>query len=100
MTGICLEAVAPHPSLCPRCSCPSSPSSPSEVAQDSLQQDPNRLLVMLVIGNPGRDVVSFWVGSFELKEKGHIFRVDDINRFQVAELLPEVAKKGHCNVRI
>lgn len=84
MTGICLE---PHPeragqacpSLCTCHSCPSSPSSPWEMTEDSLEQDPNGFLVMLVIGDPGWDAISFWCGTLELKEKGHIFRVNDKN---------------------
>lgn len=91
MTGICLEAqllteragqARPQhltPSICP---CPShraSPSSPWERAQDSLKQDSDGFLIILVIGQPGRDVISLWVGSLELKEMGHVFRVNDIN---------------------
>lgn len=79
MTGICLEAPALHLSLFPCHSCPSSPSSPRVMTQDSLEQDPDGSLIMLVIGNPGWDAVPFWCGTLALKEKGHVFRVDDIN---------------------
>lgn len=61
---------------------------PPEVAQDSLQQDTDRSLVILVIGHPRRDAKSFWSGTLKLKQKGHIFRVDDINRLHAAQLLP------------
>lgn len=49
------------------------------MTEDSLEQDPNGFLVMLVIGDPGWDAISFWCGTLELKEKGHIFRVNDKN---------------------
>lgn len=58
------------------------------MAQDSLQQDAEGSLAMLVIGHPRWDGKSFWSGTLELKEKGHIFRVDDINRLHAAQLLP------------
>lgn len=58
------------------------------MAQDSLEQDSGGFLVILVISNPGWDAISFWCGTLELKEKGHIFWVNDINRLQVAKLLP------------
>lgn len=85
MPGICLEATARKGKASVSLS---SPASPWEMAQDSLQQDSERSLVILVIGYPGRDAKSFWCGTLTFKEEGHIFRVDDINRFHAAQLLP------------
>ena len=90
-TGVCLEAQllteragqarSQHLtlSLCPCSSHPASPSSPWERTQDSLKQDSDGFLIISVIGQPGRDVISLWVGSLELEEMGHVFRVNDIN---------------------
>lgn len=63
--------------------------------QDSLEQDPDGSLVILVIGNPGWDAVSFWGGTLTLKKKSHIFRVNDENRLHVAKLLPGRTEKGY-----
>lgn len=91
MTGVCLGAqllteragqAQPQlltPSLCPCPSHPASPSSPWERAQDSLKQDSDGFLIIVVIGQPGWDVISLWVGPLKLKETGHVFRVNDIN---------------------
>lgn len=83
MTGVCLEpqllterAPASHPQPLPL---PQPPNISLERAQDSLKQDSDGFLIIVVIGQPGRDVISLRVGSLELKEMGHVFRVNDIN---------------------
>lgn len=73
--------------------------SPQLLSPDSLEQDPDGSLVMLVIGNPGRDAIPFWGGTLKLKEKGHIFRVNDEHGLHVAKLLPGGKEKGY-GVRI
>lgn len=65
------------------------------MSQNSLEQDSDGSLVMLVIGNPGRDAISFWGGTLKFKEKGHIFRVNDKNGLHVAKLLPRGKEKGY-----
>lgn len=50
---------------------------------------------MLVIGNPGWDAIPFWGRTLTLKEKGHIFRVNDKNGLHVAKLLPGGKEKGY-----
>lgn len=89
MTGMCLEFPARQysASMAP-------PLSPA-LSPDSLEQDPDRSLVMLVIGNPGRDAIPFWGGTLKLKEKGHIFRVNDEHGLHVAKLLPGGKEKGY-----
>lgn len=72
--------------------------SPQLLSPDSLEQDPDGSLVMLVIGNPGRDAIPFWGGTLKFKEKGHIFRVNDKDGLHVAKLLPGGKEKG-CGVR-
>lgn len=88
MPGICLEGQPERPGRAPATALCHLPPAPREMAQDSLQQDAEGSLVILVIGHPGRDAKAFWSGTLELKEKGHIFGVDDINRLHTAQLLP------------